>query len=79
AGRKAAGDIAQILGDEHDLCLLAAGLAALRVPGKLRDVRDRLREAASLDCPKFRADTQCRMNGIGQAASASAAPAVERK
>ena len=54
AGRKAAGDIAQILGDEHDLCLLAAGLAALRVPGKLRDVRDRLVERIDARRTKLR-------------------------
>lgn len=54
AGRKGAKDIAQILGDEHDLCLLGARLSTLRVPGKLRDVRDRLVERIEARRKKLR-------------------------
>ena len=54
ADRKAGKDIAQILGDEHDLCLLGAQLSALRSPGRLREVRDRLVERIEARRKKLR-------------------------
>lgn len=52
--RKSAKEIAQILGDEHDLCLLAAKLRDGRCPSKMRDTRDALVERIEARRAKMR-------------------------
>lgn len=52
--RKSAKEIAQILGDEHDLCLLVSKLRAGRCPTKTRDTRDALVERIEARRAKMR-------------------------
>ena len=52
--RKSAKQIAQVLGDEHDLCLLAAKLRAGHCPSKMRDTRDALLERIEARRAKMR-------------------------
>ncbi len=52
--RKSAKEIAEILGDEHDLCLLSARLRGGRCPSKVRDTRDALVERIEARRAKMR-------------------------
>ena len=52
--RKSAKEIAQLLGDEHDLCLLAAKLGDSHCPSKMRETRDVLVQRIEVRRAKLR-------------------------